>query len=535
MAGTGRSGTSPRRAGLLVAALVAVVAAALAWLAAEVDDRAHQELLQKEVEQAGALLTTQVAVLETQMADAGRVAAATGGQSGPFESIAARAVERNRGLSLSLWRAGPDGAELLAQQGGAPVLSGPGADTSFVEGVPADGRLTVAGVVTDGESEAFGYGLRLADDDAGLVVYAETRVAADRRLPESEGGPFSGLDFAIYLGTAPDGDQLIGATEPVPDGDDTAMVTVPFGDGALTLVGASPEPLTGTLSSALWAIVLGVGVALAAGSGLVVSALAGRRAVAERLAADNRRLYEEQRGIAGTLQHALLPDVPRLDGVEVAARYVAGAEELDVGGDWFDVVDRGPGCCVFVVGDITGHGLPAATTMAELRFAVRAYLAQGDDVEVVAAKLRGLLDVATGHRFATVLLGELDTRARRVRLVRAGHFPPLLAAGRTVAWLEGPVDPPIGVDVRAPSVAQSFDLPARGTLLAFTDGLVERRGEDLDEGLARLHAAAAVVDDQPLEAALDEVMAALGSDRARDDTVLLGLRWTAGGGATGQG
>ncbi|MGY1771181.1 PP2C family protein-serine/threonine phosphatase [Blastococcus sp. SYSU D00813] len=539
MAGGGRPGTSPRRAGLLVAGLVAVVAAALAWLAAEVDDRAHRDLLQKQVEQAGALLTSQVTVLETQMADAGQVAAATGGQPGPFQRLTARASAGGDGrpgtgddLSLSLWRVGPAGAELLVQQGGAPVLSRPDADASFLAGVPADGRLTVAGVVSDGEREAFGYGLRLADDETGLVVYAETGIAPDRRLPESDGGPFSGLDFAIYLGGAPDGEQLIGATEPVPAGDGTAMVTVPFGDEALTLVGASPEPLTGTLSSALAWIVLGVGAALAAVGGWAVAALARRRTVAEQLATDNRRLYEEQRGIAGTLQHALLPDVPQLDGIEVAARYVAGADELDVGGDWFDVVGRGPGCCVFVVGDVTGHGLPAATTMAELRFALRAYLAQGDDIGAVAAKLRRLLDVGTGHRFATVLLGELDTAAGRVRLVRAGHFPPLLVAGGRTTSLEGPVDPPIGVDVVEPAEVQTLRLPERGTLLAYTDGLVERRGEDLDAGLARLRAAAPAVEGRPLEAALAELVDAVGADRLRDDTVLLGLRWSAAGRAT---
>lgn len=542
MAVRARLGSSPRRAGLLVAGLVAAIAAALAWLAAAVDSDAHRDLLQKQVEQAGALLTTQVTVLETQMADAGQVAVATGGEAGPFQRLTARASAGGDGrpgtgddLSLSLWRVGPAGAELLAEQGGAPVLSAPDADVSFLEEVPADGRVTVAGVVSDGGREAFGYGLRLADDETGLVVYAETGIAPDRRLPESDGGPFSGLDFAIYLGSTPDDEQLIGATEPVPAGDDTAMVTVPFGDDALTLVGASPEPLTGTLSSALSWIVLGVGAALAAVGGWAVAALAGRRAVAEQLAADNRRLYEEQRGIAGTLQHALLPDVPRLDGVEVAARYVAGADELDVGGDWFDVVGRGPGCCVFVVGDVTGHGLPAATTMAELRFAVRAYLAQGDDVDTVAARLRGLLDVGTGHTFATVLLGELDAGARQVRLVSAGHFPPLLLAGGDAAWLDCPVSPPIGVDAEAPAGSLVLPLPDRGTLLAFTDGLVERRGEDLDEGMGRLRAAAPAVADRPLDEALDELMAVVRADLGRDDTVLLGLRWSPAGRAVRPG
>jgi hypothetical protein len=100
---------------------------------------------------------------------------------------------------------------------------------------------------------------------------------------------------------------------------------VPFGDTSVTVVGASPTPLTGALSHALPWLVLGVGAALAAGGGLTVEILSRRRRVAERLAADNERLYREQRGIAGTLQRALLPEVADIGGVEVAACYAAGS------------------------------------------------------------------------------------------------------------------------------------------------------------------------------------------------------------------
>ena len=528
-----RRAVSPARAGVLVALLVLAVAGALAWLAAEVDDRSHQDLLQQQVEQAATVLTTQVTVLDTQLADAAEVAVATGGVPGPFQRLTARAAAGDDGeagtgddVSFSLWRVGAAEPELLAVQGPDPVMSAAGPEAPFLDTVPADGSLTVAGIVTDGARTVLGYALR-PDRDSGLVVLAEGAIDPGRRIDVPDSGPFGGLEFAIHLGPTRDDERLIGATADVSD-DEAATATVPLGDDVLTLVGSSTEPLTGTLSSALPWIVLAVGVALAAVGGRTVTALAGRRAVAEELAADNRRLYEQQRGIAGTLQHALLPDVPRLDGVEVAARYVAGVDELDVGGDWFDVVGRGPGCCVFVVGDVTGNGLAAATTMAELRFAVRAYLAQGDDIEAVATKLRRLLDVATGHTFATVLLGELDTATRQVRLVSAGHFAPLLVTGGRTSWLASAVSPPIGVDAVGPARAETFPLSAEGTLLAFTDGLVERRREDLDAGLDRLRAAAPGVTGLPLEAALDELMRGLGAaDRGRDDTVLLGLRWQA--------
>jgi len=222
----------------------------------------------------------------------------------------------------------------------------------------------------------------------------------------------------------------------------------------------------------------------------------------------------------------MLPVVPDLDRVQVAARYLAGVDELDVGGDWYDIIEHRPGCVVFVVGDVSGRGLPAATTMAALRFAVRAYVAEGHGVEAVLAHLRRLLDVDTDHQFATVLLGELDVDAGCLRLVCAGHFPPLLLAGGSARFLDCPVTPPVGVSAGPPPPATVFDLSGPGTLLAFSDGLVERRGEVVDDGVERLRAAAADAGSRELPELLDHLLTTLTGGGAQDDTVLLGMRWT---------
>ena len=102
-----------------------------------------------------------------------------------------------------------------------------------------------------------------------------------------------------------------------------------------------------------------------------------------------------------------------------------------------------------MVGDVSGQGLPAATTMAALRFAVRAYLAQDDDIATVLTRLRSLLDITVDHQFATVLLGELDPETGLVRLVSAGHFAPLLLSDGRAELLECPVAPPVGVATTA--------------------------------------------------------------------------------------
>ncbi|SEO43271.1 PP2C family protein-serine/threonine phosphatase [Trujillonella endophytica] len=516
---------SPRRIGALVAVGVLAITAVLAWLAWRVEADANENLLDRQVEQAASVLRGGVSLLQVQLVDAGQVAMATDAATEPFERFAAgRISPAGTFASLSLLRTGDGPAELLATAGEEPRLPDGGLESSFFTGLMPDAQLAVAGILP-GDTDRLAVAV-MPRDGAGLVVYAESVVSPEPQPTDPDDAAFGGLDFAVYLGRTTVADQLLLSTAPAPIGGQTQTATLPFGDTVLTVVGAAPEPLTSPLSTALPWIVLGAGSALAVAGAAGVTALSRRQAVAERLAADNERLYQQQRSIAGTLQHAMLPEVPRMDGLEIAARYVAGVDELDVGGDWFDLIPRGPGCCVFVVGDISGRGLPAATTMASLRFAVRAYLAQGDDIATVVAKLHRLLDVNTDHQFATVLIGELDSHAGRLRLVCAGHFPPLLVTGGRARTLDCPVAPPVGVETPAPPAATELALPPAGTLLAFTDGLIERRGEDIDTGLARLHDAVVSADGAPLDGIVDQVMRTLTADGATDDTVLLALRWT---------
>jgi anti-sigma regulatory factor (Ser/Thr protein kinase) len=360
-------GRAPRRISVVVAVVVLVLTVGLSWLAAVVDARNSDRLLHQQIDQVATLLQTQMANGQIQMSDAGQVAIATGGQPGPFTRFA-DATLSGSGVSLSLWRVSGNQAQRLAVHGSDPQLPS-GGPVSFFTTLRPTGELTVAGIVQDPEPR-LAYAL-MPPGDTGLVVYAETPL--NRRISVAAGEAFGGLDLAAYLGRAPNPDQLIQTTAALPIRGDTVTEHVPFANTTFTIVAASRTGgLTGPLSAALPWIVLGVGGALALAVGAMVETLSRRRAVAEGLAAENQRLYQQQRSIAGTLQHALLPEVPRLEQVEVAARYVAGVDALEVGGDWYDVITRPSGSCVFVVGDVSGQGLPAATTMAALRFAVRA-------------------------------------------------------------------------------------------------------------------------------------------------------------------
>jgi hypothetical protein len=514
-----------RRTSALVAVAVVAITAVLAWLAAQVTHDANRDLLDRQVEQASTVLGSGVATLQVQLADAGQVAIATQAAPGPFQRFAVARITSNESFSsLSLLRVTDGRAQLLATEGDDPRLPDGGLEAPFFAGLEATGQLAVAGILP-GAQPRLAYALMPADDTSGLVVYAETLVNPEPQEEVPEDAAFGGLDFAVYLGEAVDPAQLVLSTARTPIRGETETATTPFGNTVLTVVGASRAPLTGALATALPWIVVGVGIALAVASAAGVETLSRRRSIAERLAAENERLYHQQRGIAGTLQHSLLPDLPQLPGIEVAARYVAGVDDLDVGGDWYDVIPRGPGCCVFVVGDISGRGLPAARTMAALRFAVRAYLAEGHDIEAVMARLDGLIDVGTDHQFATVLLGELDATAGRLRVLSAGHFPPLLLTEGDAELIDCPVTPPVGVGVSGRRAATVVRVPGPATLLAFTDGLVERRDEVIDAGLGRLRDAAAGTRARSLQALVDEVMQQMTVAGGKDDTVLMGLRW----------
>ena len=190
-----------------------------------------------------------------------------------------------------------------------------------------------------------------------------------------------------------------------------ASTISPFGNGALLLVAKPAGPLGGSLLNNLYWIVALAGIALTLVATWITERLIRDRRLAEQLALENRLLYGQQRGIAQTLQRALLPEkLPQVSGLEAGVRYRPGVEGMDVGGDWCDLVELAPSRCLVVVGDVSGRGLPAATTMASLHYAIRAYAAEGDSPSSILTKLSRLLRVET--RRAIRLRAVRDRRRR---------------------------------------------------------------------------------------------------------------------------
>jgi serine phosphatase RsbU (regulator of sigma subunit) len=140
-----------------------------------------------------------------------------------------------------------------------------------------------------------------------------------------------------------------------------------------------------------------------------------------------QRAYEREHRIAETLQRALLPQhVAQIDGVEIATRYLAAEEGTHAGGDWYDVIDLDGERVAFVIGDVSGHGMHAASSMGQARMTVRAYALAGVDPRTVVTLTARALGRFTDDELATLIYLELDRTTGIVRLVVAGHPPPLL-------------------------------------------------------------------------------------------------------------
>ena len=249
-------------------------------------------------------------------------------------------------------------------------------------------------------------------------------------------------------------------------------------------------------------------------------------------ALERARLYDRQRTIAHALQQSLLAgEPPRDPRFDVAARYLPAGESLDVGGDWHDTFTSGDERVGVVVGDVVGRGIEAATAMGQLRSAARALGGGGFGPADVLDRLDRFVDQLPRGRFATVAYAELDLRSGRLRHSSAGHPPPLLLQpGEPPRLLWDGRSTPLGTRLGARSEAVGeIELKPCARVVLYTDGLVERRGDTLDEMLEQLSREADARRDVPVGTLLDELVRTLVGDGPRgDDVCVLCLEYVGG-------
>lgn len=240
---------------------------------------------------------------------------------------------------------------------------------------------------------------------------------------------------------------------------------------------------------------------------------------------DNARLYTNQREAALTLQRSLMNRaLPAATGLELTGRYLP-ASAHDVGGDWFDVIALPGDRTGLVIGDVMGHGIHAAAVMGQLRTAVRT-LARHD---VPPAQMLSSLDAAVADigedTMATCVYAVHDPATGGWVIARAGHPPPAVATpDGTITFLDGPPGTPLGTGAHDFGTEEVV-LPRGSLLVLYTDGLIEARERDLDEGMRQLAQALRHLD-RPLDELCDEVLERLLAAPAQDDVAMLLARTT---------
>lgn len=361
------------------------------------------------------------------------------------------------------------------------------------------------------------------------------------------------VDTATVLLLDPAARQLVathavGIEEEVQQG-----IRVPWGEGFAGRVAASGEVVeldhvdeTTVVNSLLWEkglrAMLGVpmvGLGRLIGVAHVGSLTQRRftddevhllRMVADRIAlAANAQMASADRAAVSALQRSLLPArLPMMADLEFAARYVPGTAQ-GVGGDWYDVFPLPGDRLGIVIGDVMGHGLPAAVIMGRLRSALRAYaLLEVDDPAQVLDRLDRKAVHFEASAMATVAYAVVDARHESLTLAVSGHPPPVLAVpGEQVKLVDIDPNPPIGLRHKWPHRNHTVRLPVGAVMGFYTDGLVERRGLSIDVGLDRL---CAVPMSGPVDQVCSRIMRTLVGDldSPEDDTALLVMRRHAG-------
>ncbi|MFE2351913.1 SpoIIE family protein phosphatase [Kitasatospora cineracea] len=242
------------------------------------------------------------------------------------------------------------------------------------------------------------------------------------------------------------------------------------------------------------------------------------------LAIDNARLYRRERETALTLQRSLLPqEIHRTLGLEIAHRYLPSSVVSEVGGDWFDVVPLSCGRVALVVGDVMGHGIRAAATMGQLRTVARTLATLDLPPEQVLGRLDETASAIGEGQFATCVCAVYDPVDRSVVVCSAGHLPPVrVDSDGTAQVIELPPGVPLGVGGGGFESIE-FTLPPGSTFALYTDGLVERRGRDLDEGIDLL-ARTLATPGRTLEESCDAALSALVTDGTEDDIAMIMAR-----------
>ena len=336
--------------------------------------------------------------------------------------------------------------------------------------------------------------------DLYLRIGDELQLIASNRRTEAAPSP-SSLVGEVATG----GEMVVIGQAPTPDGP-AAHAVVPLGggaDGALGVLVASLNPE----------------VPVNDGFRLFLDVVSTTIGSALDNAARRDRELGEHRAINETLQAAMI--TPITDTGTIAARYVAAVGNLSVGGDWYDLIELDGHRRALLVGDCVGHGLEAATAMGQLRSAARAMLLEGRDPASVLEGLDVFAGSVEGAYCATVVCAIINRSTGVITYSRAGHPPPLVSGPLGPRWLEGGLSVPLAVIDGLERQNATASMAVDDVLVLYSDGLVERRGEVLDLGLARLATAVEAGAGGSVAELADHLLREMLGEATNDDVVLI--------------
>ena len=367
-------------------------------------------------------------------------------------------------------------------------------DVAIVQLVEPDGVVEVAALATRGVRDELLR--RLVGTRSNLSAFGSWVFEAPRGRVIEPVTP----DAWRELGLGNDGDMLCARL------DLRSMIAVPLALGRRSL---------GVLVCA----------SSAAGYGEDELELAKEVARKAAMAVENSRLFEAEQERSKALQQSLLgrPEVASA-GVTAAWRYLPGSAELEVGGDWYDLIEREDGRILVAVGDVVGHGVQAATAMGKLRSAMGALGLVVESVPELIGRLDQFAEKIEEARFGTVAAVQLQPETGELSYSLAGHPPPLVIDSEgNGAFLEGGAGLPLCIDDGHGRPEGRAFLAEGSTLILYTDGLIERRADSIDSGLARLKDAAVVRSGYEPERLCDEIVDEF-ADGSLDDIVFLCIR-----------
>jgi PAS domain S-box-containing protein len=242
------------------------------------------------------------------------------------------------------------------------------------------------------------------------------------------------------------------------------------------------------------------------------------------LAIDNSMLFRREHEAALTLQRSLLPaSLPDVPGLEFAARYEPAAPGMEVGGDWYEVVETADGRVGVMIGDVAGRGIRAASIMGRVRPALRGFVADGHSPDESIRRLDALIKESDRPELTTVFQLLYDPETATAEYVRAGHPPALIRLpDGSVTELRGGGSPPVGILADVEFSVHQAELPPGSLLLLYTDGLIERRGDDLNTALEKLKGRLAA-GPEGAQACLEQLADEYGTEQVPDDVAMLAM------------